>query len=84
MKIESHVYATPVGPLAIGVTADGAVAIARFSPDLAPPAGTEVVEGGSLGALDTTIAAYFTGDVHAIDAVEVVQTSGPFTLRAWA
>lgn len=83
MKFEAHTYATPVGPLAVAVTPDGAVAVARFAAELGAPAGIEVVERASLGALDATIATYLAGDVHAIDAVMVEQSGGPFTTRAW-
>ena len=86
---------TPDGPFTVVVAADGAVLasgwtddvaslVALTHPDVRP---AEVV---ATGADDPVVApavaavhAYYAGDVHAIDAVPVRQSSGPYRSHAW-
>jgi methylated-DNA-[protein]-cysteine S-methyltransferase len=83
--------ATPVGPftivargdvvLAAGFTADVQEHIDRIPADRRP---REVEPANDLGAISRAVDAYFTGDLTAIDAIEVDQRGGVFLDRAFA
>jgi methylated-DNA-[protein]-cysteine S-methyltransferase len=84
---------TPVGPftivgqgtavLAAGFTDDVAALTALIHPDLRPPDPTADDPDTDLGPAVDAVRAYFDGDVHAIDTVEVRQRSGDFIEHAW-
>ncbi|HKD99160.1 MAG TPA: methylated-DNA--[protein]-cysteine S-methyltransferase [Micromonosporaceae bacterium] len=85
---------TPVGPftivgqgkavLAAGFTDDVAALTALIHPTLRPEDPTADDGGTDLGPAVDAVRAYFDGDVHAIDAVEVRQHSGgTFMEHAW-
>ncbi len=81
---------TPVGPLAVIVTADGTLLASGFTPldalarrrgltDDLPPAHPEV-----LAPVRAALDRYFTGDPAALDGVRVEQPGTPFQQRVWA
>lgn len=82
--------ATPDGPFTIVARADGVVLasgwtasvddlLTRIAPELRPA----TVEAGHIAAADA-VAAYYAGDVSAIDEVAVAQRGGDFRMRGWA
>ena len=82
--------ATPIGPLSI-VAVDGVVHAGGFTEDFGALTGRldpslrgaslEVVQ--DLGPITERLAAYFEGDVLALDDVRVSQPGGPFQQRVW-
>lgn len=85
---------TPVGPftivgqgkavLAAGFTDDVAAVTALIHPSLRPRDGGADDAATDLGPAVDAVRAYFDGDVHAIDAIEVRQHSGgDFMSHAW-
>nr|WP_232050646.1 methylated-DNA--[protein]-cysteine S-methyltransferase [Actinoplanes sp. OR16] len=82
---------TPVGPFTAITTAGGAVRAAGFTTDvpdlmrLMHPALREGVEANAdVGPVRDAVAAYFDGDLTALDVVVVEQqTKGPFMRQAW-
>lgn len=86
-KIDWSTMDTPTGPLTFLVGPDGVVA-GGFTADptslqarLRGP--TELIQRRSLGVVSTAAAAYFRGDVSALDHVPVVQSGGPFIQTVW-
>jgi methylated-DNA-[protein]-cysteine S-methyltransferase len=81
---------TPIGPLSIvavdgvvhagGFTEDFGALTSRLEPNLRS-ASLEVVQ--DLGPIAERLAAYFEGDVLALDDVRVSQPGGPFQQRVW-
>jgi O-6-methylguanine DNA methyltransferase len=67
--------------LASGWTAEPAALLARLTPSLRPAADALVAGETSSSA---AVAAYYDGDVAAIDEVEVVQRGGEFHQLGWA
>jgi methylated-DNA-[protein]-cysteine S-methyltransferase len=82
---------TPAGPLTIVVSDEGAVRAAGFTTDVAqllalvhPSLRAPTRQRADLGAVSAAVAAYFDGDLSAIDTVPVEQrTGGAFRDRAW-
>ena len=83
---------TPFGPftvlvdgagavLASGWTADRAELIPLVAPDLRSHVADDAT--ADVAKARAAVTAYFDGDVLAIDAIPVRQTSGPFIERAW-
>lgn len=66
--------------LASGWTDDPGDLMPLIAPDLAP---VDVTEVAAIDAVTDAILAYHAGEVHAIDAIPVVQHSGPFLQHAW-
>ena len=64
--------------LASGWTDDPAALLARLTPALRP----DDLAPGEIPAA-VAVAAYYAGDIAAIDSVEVVQRGGEFHLRGW-
>src|SRR5690242_15588259 len=91
MNTYSSTVDTPAGPLTTIVDADGAVLACGFTPSteaLLPLIHVKLREEPrtrrDLGAATTAAAAYFAGDLGAIDAVPVRQhTDGAFLAHAW-
>jgi methylated-DNA-[protein]-cysteine S-methyltransferase len=95
MTIRSFVLDTPIGPLALltleidgvetlvasGFTDDVDELAARLHPSLGHH---DVVETPEPGPIAKAHAAYFDGDLHALDAVPVHQPSTPKRERLWA
>ena len=84
---------TPIGPLSLlardglliagGFTADPAVMHARLAPPLrALP--LQTAGPADLPWLATPVAAYFGGDLRALDAIPVYQPGSPSRQRLWA
>jgi len=81
---------TPAGPftiiatddavLASGWTADANDLLRVIHRSLRP---TALIERTDLGEFTRAAAAYHDGDLHAIDAIPVRQTSGEFLVHAW-
>lgn len=67
--------------LASGWTSDVDALLARLTPSIRP-AIDDLVQGETTAA--EAVRAYYGGDVHAIDAVEVRQAGGEFHTRGWA
>jgi methylated-DNA-[protein]-cysteine S-methyltransferase len=82
---------TPIGPFTAVVTGDGAVLASGWTteldallPVIAPalrPA--EVRARPDLGPVTDAVRAYHAGELSAIDAIPVRQSSGEFIRRAW-
>ncbi|QGK68822.1 methylated-DNA--[protein]-cysteine S-methyltransferase [Allosaccharopolyspora coralli] len=66
--------------LAAGWTDDLAALLEVVSPSLRP---TEPRRRNDLGEVTDAVAAYHQGDLGAVDAVPVRQSSGPFLTHAW-
>jgi methylated-DNA-[protein]-cysteine S-methyltransferase len=83
--------ATPLGPFTVLLDRAGAVLASGWTTDagalaalVAPPLRAAISDGSTAdGKAGAAVAAYFEGDVLAIDAVPVRETSGPFIERAW-
>ncbi|MBP2320825.1 methylated-DNA-[protein]-cysteine S-methyltransferase [Kibdelosporangium banguiense] len=82
---------TPIGPFTAVVAADGAVLASGWTgdvdtliplihPSLRP---AEVTERSELGAITAAIRAYHSGDLNAIEDIQVDQRSGEFIQQAW-
>jgi methylated-DNA-[protein]-cysteine S-methyltransferase len=84
---------TPLGPFTLLVDGAGAVMASGWTTDTGALAAlikpslrdeiSENAEGRAGGKAADAVAAYFDGDVLAIDAVDVRQTSGPFIEGTW-
>ncbi len=82
---------TRIGPFTAVVAGDGAVLASGWTASASPllpliaPAlrPVEVRPQDDLGAVTAAIRAYHEGDLRAIDAIPVRQTSGTFTTQAW-
>lgn len=85
MTIDATTVGTPIGDLALLVRDDVIVAagfatideMAERLPD------EDIIVTPHLGRISTAIAAYFTGDVHALDDLPVSQPGGDFQQAAW-
>lgn len=75
---------TPVGPFSLVVAGDGVVAagFAADPGDLELPS-DPVTGTGDVAAAVAAIAAYFDGELHALDAVPVRRRGGAFRVAAW-
>ena len=73
---------SPIGSLFLATSASGlrALAFEGRMPDLDEPAR----EGKPPREIASALADYFTGDLHAIDALEVDPQGTPFQRRVWA
>ena len=91
MTTHSSTLDTAAGPFTAVVAADGAVLASGWTaslddllpviaPGLRP---TEVVARPELGPVTAAIRDYHDGDLTAIDAIPVRQTSGAFIAHAW-
>ena len=88
--LQISTMSTPIGPLSI-VAVDGVVHAGGFTEDIGAltsrleptlrVAGLEVVP--DLGPITDRLAAYFEGDVLALDDISVSQPGGPFQQRVW-
>jgi methylated-DNA-[protein]-cysteine S-methyltransferase len=82
---------TPIGPLTV-LMADDAIRAAGFTDNIALLAdrlprelrGVARRPLGDLGDITTALAAYFDGELAALDVLPVAQAGGPFQQRAWA
>jgi methylated-DNA-[protein]-cysteine S-methyltransferase len=81
---------SPIGPFTAVVDADGAVLASGWTDDLEtllPLVHLEYRQvpqaRGELGTVTKAAAAYFDGDLAAVDTVEVRQRSGAFLMHAW-
>jgi methylated-DNA-[protein]-cysteine S-methyltransferase len=82
---------TPLGAFTVVVDEDGVVLASGFSPDSEALRSRIRVSGGAqtltprrdLGPVSRAVRAYFDGDVRAIDAVGVRQTSGHLIEDVW-
>lgn len=90
MTLTALTVDSPIGPFTAVVDDDGAVVAAGFSTDvhdfLLDDPDTVVIADPSVAAghkVHAALAAYFAGDVHALDAVDVRQEGPPFRQRAW-
>ena len=90
MFIERSCIASPLGPLALAVSDQGLCALefidaeprGRARAPAPPPASGRP---GAIGApIAERIAAYFAGDVRALDAIAVAPVGTPFQLRVWS
>jgi methylated-DNA-[protein]-cysteine S-methyltransferase len=88
---DSTVVDTPAGPLSIVAGPDGAVRAAGFTgepehllPLVHPTLRAPLRHRADLGPITAAVAAYFDGELTAIDAVPVQQhTGGVFMAHAW-
>ncbi|MGK5673886.1 methylated-DNA--[protein]-cysteine S-methyltransferase [Micromonospora sp. URMC 106] len=88
---DSTVIDTPAGPLSIVAGPDGAVRAAGFTgepehllPLVHPTLRAPLRHRADLGPITAAVAAYFDGELTAIDAVPVQQhTGGVFMAHAW-
>ncbi|MFG3705274.1 methylated-DNA--[protein]-cysteine S-methyltransferase [Micromonospora sp. NPDC047670] len=88
---DSTVIDTPAGPLSIVAGPDGAVRAAGFTDDpehllplVHPTLRAPLRHRADLGPITAAVAAYFDGELTAIDAVPVQQhTGGVFMAHAW-
>ncbi|SIN19717.1 methylated-DNA--[protein]-cysteine S-methyltransferase [Micromonospora cremea] len=91
MSIDSTVLNTPTGPLSILAGPDGEVRAAGFTPDPAallplvhPTLRAALRPRADLGPVSVAVRSYLDGDLTAIDAVPVRQsTGGEFMAHAW-
>jgi methylated-DNA-[protein]-cysteine S-methyltransferase len=82
---------TPIGPLTV-LAADGIVRAGGFTEDVGALAvrlgpehtGASLEMVDDLGTITEALAAYFAGDVRALDTIPVSQHGGPFQQRVWA
>ncbi len=85
MTIEATTLTTPVGELSL-LARDDVLVAAGFGSieEIASRIGGEpVVRRPDLGRLSAGVAAYFAGDVTALDDLPVEQPGGPFFHAAW-
>ena len=88
--IQAATIQTPIGPLTM-LAADGQVCAAGFTEEigaLVKPLGptlraTPVEVVGDLGPITDALAAYFEGDIHALDSIAVTLQAGAFKQRVW-
>lgn len=86
MTVQATTLETPIGALALLARDDvliaaGFTSVAELAARIT---GDEpVVETADLGRLSDAVAAYFSGDVHAIDDLPVSQPGGAFSQAAW-
>jgi methylated-DNA-[protein]-cysteine S-methyltransferase len=85
MTLDATTIETPIGQLAL-IARDGVAAAAGFASIEAMAArfdGAEVRTKHDLGGLSRAVAAYFAGDLTAMDDLPVEQTGGEFFQLAW-
>ncbi|MFU8947626.1 methylated-DNA--[protein]-cysteine S-methyltransferase [Mycetocola zhadangensis] len=85
----SQTVDTPDGPFSMIARSDGSVLASGWTVDLevlagriAPSLRPSAVTPGTIAAADT-VAAYYAGDLSAIENVPVVQSGGDFRSRGW-
>jgi methylated-DNA-[protein]-cysteine S-methyltransferase len=85
MTLSATTLATPTGDLAVLVRDEVIVAAGFASPEtMAARCGDEhVTIRSDLGSISTAIAAYFGGDLGALDDLPVSQPGGDFHQAAW-
>lgn len=85
--LTSTTISTPAGPFTVLADADDTVYAAGFTADpgfLAGMLGTPVPGKGAHDRVAERVAAYFAGDLAALDDVAVVyRSTGPFRTAAW-
>ena len=81
---------TPLGPFTVVTGAGGAVIASGWTTDagellhlVAPELRASGDEEADVDKVTAAVGAYFDGDVLAIDAIAVHQSSGPFIEQAW-
>lgn len=90
MTTQTTTVSTPDGPFTV-VERDGAVLASGWTAELSELTGqihpklraVPIRPVPSLGAITDAVAAYYDGDLAAIEAVPVHQLSGPFRSHAW-
>jgi methylated-DNA-[protein]-cysteine S-methyltransferase len=85
MTIDATILRTPVGDLSLLARADVLIAAGFAASDtMADRLDDEpLVMRRDLGRLSAAVAAYFEGDVHALDDLPVSQPGGDFHQAAW-
>ncbi len=84
MTIEATTLTTPIGDLSLLARDDVIVAAGFASPaEMAARLDEDFVVRRDLGRLSAGVAAYFDGDLHAIDDLPVSQPGGDFRQAAW-
>lgn len=78
MIIERSRLETPLGPVELAVT-DGRLSTLEFIDSEAPPPDLPIARG----RVAQRIAAYFRGDLDALDSIEVEPSGTQFQLRVW-
>jgi len=73
-------HATPAGPFTIVADEDGVVVASGWTRALGPDAARRRRE---VGAASAAVRAYLGGDLDAVSAVAVRQSSGPVVERGW-
>jgi methylated-DNA-[protein]-cysteine S-methyltransferase len=82
-------FTTPAGPFTVVADEDDVVHASGFTDDPGfltgmLPAGTGAPEPARHAAIETSVAAYFDGDLAALDGVAVsYRPGGPFRRKAW-
>src|SRR3954465_1330328 len=72
-------HATPTGPFTVVADDEGVVVASGWMPE--PPAGPR--RRRDVGLASRAVHAYLAGELDAIDAVVVRQSSGPVVERGW-
>jgi methylated-DNA-[protein]-cysteine S-methyltransferase len=89
--MHAQTYDTPIGPLTALIDNGDVVHAMAFSADVdwlrerlpGPRQAEPVHAGASGGPVATAVAAYFAGDVKALDGLAAEQDGSPFFRRAW-
>ena len=88
--LEIAVVSSPIGPLTLGARNDR-LAVLHFGDDRATAAvalagradAGSVVDADDPAGAATALAAYFRGDLHALDELPLDMSGTPFQLRVW-
>ena len=89
--LQASTLSTPIGPLTM-LAADGVVVAGGFTDDVGAllngrlrqrALNTEIRVVPDLGPITEALAAYFEGEVRALDGLRVEYAGGPFQQRVW-